>query len=314
MQQLAADDNEALDGMARPREAARFLVHHMLHAAGTRPGIHVFVTHDSLITATIARVIEKSLERKDWPWYLQGAFIWQQAQHLSVLYRSHAKRNIALPLCKLVDTDVIEFARREIAATIGLHSGARFFLAGGAFKTLITGRPVRDLDLWAPSLQDRNLLVRALLLRGAQRLAAEPFADAYSINGRLVEVPHSTEPDVLEERLKEFDIALSAVGVEHGVDGSMRAVIHPLALESVARREILLLKPLFNQGYALITLERMQRYSRELGYTVPSTEEAEIWRVLSTIDLNKTLERYRRAGGVNKSTIAQVRRACHHDG
>lgn len=50
--------------------------------------------------------------------------------------------------------DVIEFARREVARTVGLGSGARFFLAGGAFKSLLTGRPPRDLDLWAPSVED----------------------------------------------------------------------------------------------------------------------------------------------------------------
>lgn len=306
-QQLTNGSNMALDGMARPNEAARFLVLHMLHAAGIKPGIHVFVSHDSLITATVARITGKQLQRKDWPEYLQGALLWQQADHLSVLYGGYETRNVALPLCGLVNTDVIEFARREIAASVGLHCGARFFLAGGAFKTLLTGRPPRDLDLWAPSQEDRRLLVRALDLRGAQPQAARPFADAYLINGRLVEVPHSTEPTVLEERLGESDISLSAVGLEHSADGSMRAVIHPLALESVRRREVLLLKPLFNRGYALITLERMQRYAIELGYSIPPTEEAEVWRALSTIDLVKTLERYRRAGGGSEATIAQAR-------
>jgi len=53
MQHLVASD-EALPGMARPGPAAQFLVHHMLTVAGDAPGLHLFVTHDSLVTATAA--------------------------------------------------------------------------------------------------------------------------------------------------------------------------------------------------------------------------------------------------------------------
>ena len=81
-----------------------------------------------------------------------------------------------------------------------------------------------------------------------------------------MEVPDKTEPAELEDRLARFDLALSAVGVEHAADGGWRAVIHPLALESVLRREMLLLKPLVNWKYALATLERMRRYAAELGF------------------------------------------------
>ena len=78
-----------------------------------------------------------------------------------------------------------------------------------------------------------------------------------------------SSPDTLEGRLARFDIALSAVGVEHRPSGQWSAIVHPLARTSVERREVLLLKPLVNWKFVLSTLERMWRYADELGYIVP---------------------------------------------
>lgn len=271
----------ALPGMARPDEAARFLVHHMLAVAGGTAGIHVFVTHDSLVTATAARLLGQPLGTGDWPWYLEGAFFWQGTEGVHTRYRENkAKRDPGL-LCSLSESDVIEFARREIAATVGLDSGVRYFLAGGAFKTLLSGRPPRDLDLWAPSQSDRDALLRVLAERGAKPLPRGRYNQAFELAGRVIEVPDKVEPSTLDERLERFDIGLSAVGVEHGADGSWRACIHPLAVESVRRREVLLLKPLVNWKHCLMTLERMRRYANELGYAIPPDEEDEVWNVFA---------------------------------
>lgn len=288
----------ALPGMARPDEAARFLVPSMLGEAASRPGVHVFVTHDSLVTATAARMLGRPLGLDDWPWYLEGAFFWPTQDGVHVTYRDEEAVRPA-PLCDLVEDDVAEFARREIAATIGIDSGARFFLAGGAFKSLLTGRPPRNLDLWAPSERDRNLLLAALRDRGAHRQVERPFADAFEVAGRMVVIPHETEPSTLAEWLARFDIALSAVGVEHRPNDEWSVMVHPLAHESVRRREVLLLKPLINWKYALTTLERMRRYAHELDFLVPGDEEAEIWRVFESRDPGMRagmIERYRRTG------------------
>lgn len=79
--------SEALPGMAKPDEAARLLVHHMFAVAGEKPGIHVFVTHDLLVTATAAQMLGQPLGRDDWPWYLEGAFFWQDSGQLCAAYR-----------------------------------------------------------------------------------------------------------------------------------------------------------------------------------------------------------------------------------
>lgn len=288
--------SEALPGMARPDEAARFLVHQMLAATEGAPGVHVFVTHDLLVTATAARLLGLPLGVSAWPWYLEGAFFWRTEEGLHTAYRDDmGSRDLAL--CALCEGDVLELARREIAATVGLDSSARFFLAGGAFKTLLVGRPPRDLDLWPASQADRVRMLDALEARRARRLADRPFADAFEIAERVVEVPHKTEPSTLDERLGRFDIALAAVGVEHCPEERWRVAIHPLAQESVRRREVLLLKPLVNWKYALTTLERMRRYASELGFGVPAGEEAEVWRVFDEQPAEmrqRMVERYER--------------------
>lgn len=77
----------ALPGMARPDEAARFLVRYMLTVAADQPGLHVFVTHDSLVIATTARLLGQPLGVDDWPWYLEGAFFWQDGDYVVATYR-----------------------------------------------------------------------------------------------------------------------------------------------------------------------------------------------------------------------------------
>jgi len=272
-------ESDALPGMAKPDESARFLVHHMLSMAGETPGLHVFVTHDSLITATVARLQGARHGPSDWPWFLEGALFWRDSKGVHVAYRESESLNRRARLCELNESEVIEFARREIAETVGLDCDARFFLAGGAFKSLLTGRPPRDLDFWAPSPLDRDILLDHLQKRGAVRLPSSAFADVFEIRGRVVEVPYKTEPGSLQDRLNRFDIALSAVGVEYQPGGGWSAMIHHLALQSVVQREVLLLEPLANWKYALATLERMRRYAFELGFCVSSDGEAAIWEL-----------------------------------
>lgn len=65
-----------LPGMAAPNAAAINLVMHMLNVAGTVAGLHVFVTHDSLIAVTVARMVGCPRSAGLWPYFLEGAFFW----------------------------------------------------------------------------------------------------------------------------------------------------------------------------------------------------------------------------------------------
>lgn len=270
--------SEALPGMAHPDHAARFLVHHALTQAGGVPGTHIYVTHDSVIAATASRLLGRPHGPADWPWYLEGAFFMRSRnEKVRCAYRDQ-EALIHEPLCRLDERDVTEFARREAAMTVGLDCPARFFLAGGAFKTLLTGRPPRDLDFWAPSPEDRALLISTLLGRGARRLPNHQFAEAFEIADRVVEVPKKAEPSSLDERLARFDIALSAIGVEFRPGDGCTARIHPLAQESAKTRQVRLLKPDVRKDFASVTLERLRRYAAELDFEVPSEEEAVFMR------------------------------------
>ncbi|RKG50262.1 hypothetical protein D7X30_38080 [Corallococcus sp. AB011P] len=172
---------------------------------------------------------------------------------------------------------VIAFARDQLAPLLSRAFPGRFFLAGGAFKTLLHGRSPHDLDLWPATLQDRQALLLHLETLGAVLLDDNhPFQTTFHLSGRRLEVAYDCTPATLEERLSRFDLGLSAIGVEYA-GGHWRGHVHPLAAESVQRREVLLLRPLANWKYLLATLERLRRYGDELGYRVPVQEEQYLW-------------------------------------
>ena len=81
-----------LPGIASPDPAACLLVRHMLAVAGDLPGLHLFITHDFVITVTVARLLEEPFGREDWPWYLEGAFFRQAGDCISTAYRDRFKR------------------------------------------------------------------------------------------------------------------------------------------------------------------------------------------------------------------------------
>lgn len=289
----------ALSGMSEPSFAARFLVQHMLAGTDCKAGVHVFVTHDTLVAATVGRLFRSARPLECWPDFLQTAFFWRDGEQVFSHYLGEEICLGSFPLCKLSAHDVIEFARRELASTIGLDCGAHIFLAGGCFKQLLTGRPAKDLDLWAASKRDRQQLLHRLQERGAESLPALPFADAFLLNERVVEVPHEVGASTLDALFLRFDLGLSAVGVEYQPSKGWGAKIHPLAKESLTRRELLFLKPLKNWKYALTTLERGRRYASELGFCLPETEEEEVWRLFSSQTTEMRIgmiERHKAAG------------------
>ncbi len=164
------------------------------------------------------------------------------------------------------------FAEGELRPLLG-PSFPRFFLAGGAFKTLLHRRPPRDLDLWAETPDDRERLVASLLARGARPLPPAPGADRFLAGERLVEVSFQIEP--MEARLARFDLGLSCCAVAFRGDAPL-ASCHPLALASVQQREVLLIR-LAHPSLALATLSRARRYGADLDYTVPASLEELAW-------------------------------------
>lgn len=208
----------------------------------------------------------------------------------------------------------MEFARSLLDPLLGNEPVGGFCLAGGAFKSLLHGRSPRDLDLWPATEADRESLAAYLMERGA-RLERDnpPFQSLYTCAGRRLDLAYDTTAPTLEERLGRFDLSISAMGVEHR-GGVWRGMVHPLAIESIARREVLLLKPLTNWKYALATLGRLHRYGVELGFSVPPEEEEAIWDLFALQSLDEQqamVARYLRVASGDSRLLEEVRSRMH---
>lgn len=86
MAHLVAGDH--LVGLNDPVPASRRLVSHMRTTAGGRPGVHVFVTHDSLVITAAAHVLGVALGKADWPWYLEALVIVDRGDTATATYRA----------------------------------------------------------------------------------------------------------------------------------------------------------------------------------------------------------------------------------
>jgi hypothetical protein len=205
---------------------------------------------------------------------------------------------------------LVRFARSRLAPVLGEEPAGSFFLAGGAFKSLLHGRPPRDLDVWPATPGDRELLAAQLVRRGAQPGRDNPpYQTSYTQAGQLVELAYDASAARLEDRLGRCDLALSAVGVEHRA-GRWRASIHPLATESIRRREVLLLMPLVNWKYALATLERLHRHAAELRFGIPAEAESAIWKLFSAqrpLEQNAMIARYLRVSSGDQRILDEAR-------
>jgi len=209
----------------------------------------------------------------------------------------------------LNDSAVLALGQRWLDGMLPRQTAGRMFLVGGAFKTLLHRRPPRDLDLWGADAESRVELLAALRVRGAQTLRDNPpFQESLRMEDLLVEVSYDTTQQTLENRIAGADLALSAVGCERCASGD-RAVVHPLAVESLLRRRVLLLKPLANWKYALYTLERMHRYAEELGFEVPTEEEEYVWATFAAQTLGERQAMIRRYERVSTGVDAIRARA-----
>ncbi|MFO0713623.1 MAG: hypothetical protein U0353_27470 [Sandaracinus sp.] len=155
------------------------------------------------------------------------------------------------------------------------------------------------------------MLIAAIEARGARRLERDRFSDVFELHDRRIDVPDKVDAPTLEERLGRFDLALSAVGVEHGSRGTWRVVIDPQAAADVRHRRVSFLKPLVNWRHALASLVRARSYAAELGYELPDDEVAEVWKVFDAQDREMQLgmiERLVASGKDADVVLADARR------
>lgn len=198
-----------------------------------------------------------------------------------------------------------------IGEALGRDFDGEVFLAGGAFRTLLTGEAPRDLDLWAPDDANRAGLIAWLARRGATvERDHPPFQTAFRCGRHRVDVPYAVGTPRLADRLARFDLGLSAVGVRWQDGRVTEAVIDPCAVRSVEARAVLLLRPLRNASYLLNTVERARRYARELGFALPDSEEKFLWETYASMPRDrreKVLANFTWAGGTDEQIAARAR-------
>lgn len=76
------------DGLLSPREGAARLIRH-LHERQPGPGeLGVHVTHDTILASFIYHLLgRRELREEDWPWMMEGAWLWFDDERLHWLWR-----------------------------------------------------------------------------------------------------------------------------------------------------------------------------------------------------------------------------------
>jgi hypothetical protein len=53
--------------------------------------INLFVTHDTILSTFVYELADRHpLSREDWPWMMEGIFLWFDARHVHWLWRGEA--------------------------------------------------------------------------------------------------------------------------------------------------------------------------------------------------------------------------------
>lgn len=209
---------------------------------------------------------------------------------------------------------VLEFGRNMLVGVLGDGYPGTAMLAGGAFKSLIHGRPPRDLDIWAPDETERGKLVAHLLSRGAAPLPDRRYSSAFSLANLEIEIPKKCDRVGLDVHLSRVDIGIAAVALQV-VDGRFTAAVHPLAVESEQRRMVLFVKPLANWRHCLGCLARAHRYAVELDWQLPQSEVQFIWDIFDKQDPETQagmLERGSATALPDALVLAEAQRRAHH--
>lgn len=85
--------NESLDGILSPREGCARLLSHLQEHQGPAGSVSVHVTHDTILAAFIYHLIGRQhLDEEDWPWMMEGAWIWFEGDEVHWVWRGELGR------------------------------------------------------------------------------------------------------------------------------------------------------------------------------------------------------------------------------
>ncbi|MGC4118228.1 MAG: histidine phosphatase family protein [Myxococcales bacterium] len=85
------DGDAVLPGLVHPGEGARLMREHAISALTAKAGLHLFVSHDAMIGALVARSWKEGLDDGGWPNFLEGAALWKDGAHTVLSYRQRCR-------------------------------------------------------------------------------------------------------------------------------------------------------------------------------------------------------------------------------
>ena len=80
-------DSASLPGMRPTSEGVELLLDLVTSQLGNEGRLHVFVTHDIILSVFAASVFHSSLEETGWPGYLEGLLVWRSDERLQLSWR-----------------------------------------------------------------------------------------------------------------------------------------------------------------------------------------------------------------------------------
>lgn len=284
---LSAKDAEPLPGLARGYESSMFAIQHFLSQMDDVLGVHVFCSHDSIVGPICSQVFGTLFSVSEWPFFLEGVIFWRDGLDVHFCFRTVVTKR-PYPLCPLQGSMAIEYAKWVLHRCFEDIPKACFYVAGGMYKALLTGRLDSDIDIWAKSESDHKTLIDALLGVGAKEDSKQQYCRVFKHNGHTIEIAEHWNAKSLSELLGKFDISLSGIGVQVDSDGSFQCLIRKEFFESQQAQEVRLLFPLAKPKYLLTTLERMERYAVELGYALSLFDIQQLLEKISSVQFGSS--------------------------
>ncbi|ODS23105.1 hypothetical protein AB835_10630 [Candidatus Endobugula sertula] len=80
--------SDPLPGMVQSDKGAHVLMYHLLSTMDNVAGVHVFVTHDSILSVTVARLLKQSFCSFVFPQFLEAAFFWETHKGVHIVYQN----------------------------------------------------------------------------------------------------------------------------------------------------------------------------------------------------------------------------------
>lgn len=88
MMRRMVDEDAPLPGMADPVAAAHRMVDYLFESAEGVPGIHLFVSHDTFVLTTAAKLFRRRFPKEEWPPFLEALVMWKEGEKTRLFYRS----------------------------------------------------------------------------------------------------------------------------------------------------------------------------------------------------------------------------------